>query len=139
MHTYRYQPTGVDCAIFWGLILAGIGTGVIFQMEIGAYDYLYWPPMAFVAAMVIAGIIQVWRLQLVIDQDQVIIRQIFPGNNIQLPINTIIGVYANKYSLILDTRSYGKIKLVRIGHLHSLLADLSTVGIHVTQKGETNV
>jgi hypothetical protein len=139
VHTYRYQPTGVDCAIFWGLILAGIGIGVIFQMEIGAYDYLYWPPMAFVAVMVIIGIVQVWRLQLVIDQDQVIIRRIFPGNNITLPINTIIGVDANKYTFIISTRSYGKIKLVRIGHLNSLLADLSTVGIHVTQKGETNV
>ena len=139
MHTYRYQPTGVDCAIFWGLILTGIGVGVIFQMEIGAYDYLYWPPIALIVIMFVIAAVQVWRLQLGIDHQQVIIRRIFPSNNIKLPINTIIGVDANKYSFIIDTRSYGKIKLVRIGKLKSMLSTLSTVGIHVTQKGETNV
>lgn len=139
MHRYRYQPTGVDCAIFWGLILAGIGAGVIFQMEIGAYDYLYWPPLIFVALMLLIAIVQVWRLQLVIDQQQVIIRRIFPSNNIALPIDTIIDVDTNKYSFTLNTRSYGRMKLVRIGPLKPLLTALSNVGIHVTHKGETNV
>lgn len=139
MHNYRYQPTGVDCVIFWGSILAGVGLGVIFQMEIGGYDYLYWPPMVWLVAVLAVAIVQVWRLQLTISSQQVIIRRIFAGNNISLPINTIINVEANKFSFILNTRSYGKIKLVRIGKLKPLLTALAKVGIQVTQKGEANV
>lgn len=136
---FSYQPTWVDFAIFWGLCLSGVGLGVIFQMEIGAYDYLYWPPMALIVIVFIIAGMQIWRLRVVISHQQVIIRRIFPSNNIKLPISTIIDVDTNKHSFIINTRSYGRIKLVRLGRLQPLMAALSHVGIHVTQKGEAHV
>jgi hypothetical protein len=137
---FFYQPAWLDFSIFWSAILAGASLAVILQMEFGGYDGLYWPAIGGLVLVILIAVLQVASLRLALTPDALVLGHVFPANRLTIAWSALNGVSIQGHVLILETRAYGKIRLVRLCRLQKLAAAFAQAGVKVTtRKGKSRI
>ncbi|WP_056968987.1 hypothetical protein [Lacticaseibacillus thailandensis] len=103
-HQLAYQPAPVDCVIFWGLIVAGLGLTAVVQLELLGLSPI---TLAIGAVTVICALAQLWRYRISVTAHTIRLGRVLPGNSIILDTNQVTIQVQGPHTLIFNTQRYG--------------------------------